>query len=142
MPPKQTYQQIKERNERDIRRRTEDRISALKVQYKKESTRTRINALMEHNMKVSARTRRNLVVESDVVVVESDAEDSEDERPFPKEGVEAFDKTLRKRCYMSNSSPTCVVCLRRQVYWTACVRLSCVLLFLFLLFCLHRMYHT
>jgi hypothetical protein len=134
MPPKETYQQIKERNERDIRRRTKDRISALKVQNKKESARTRISALMELNMKESARTRRNLEAERDVVVVETDEEDSEDERPFGNEGEEAY--------YMSNSSPTCVVCLRRQVYWTACVRLSCVLLFLFLLFCLNRMYHT
>jgi hypothetical protein len=142
MPPKETYQQIKERNERDIRRRTKDRISALMVQNKKESARTRISALMEQNMKESARTRRNLVVERNVVVIESDEEDSEDELPFRNEGVEAFNETLGKRCYMSNSAPTCVVCLRRQVYWTACVRLSCVLIFLFLLFCLNGMYHT
>ena len=142
MPPKETYQQIKERNERDIRRRTQDRIAALKVQNKKEAARTRIYALMEQNMIASARTRRNLEVERHVVVEESGEEDSEDERPFGNQGVEAFNKTLRKRCYMSDSSPTCVVCLRRQVYWTACVRLSCVLLFLFLLFCLNRMYHT
>jgi hypothetical protein len=70
---------------------------------------------MVQNMKESERKRRNVVVESDAVVVESDEKDSEDERP-----------------------PTCVVCLRRQVYWTACVRLSCVLLFLFLLLCLNR----
>jgi hypothetical protein len=74
---------------------------------------------MVQNMKESARKRRNVVGESDVVVVDSDEEDSKDERP-----------------------PTCVVCLRRQVYWTACVRLSCVLLFLYLLLCLSRMYHT
>jgi len=103
MPPKQTYQQIKERNAREIRQRTNDRISALMVQ----------------NMKESARERRNIVEDSGVVVVDSDEENSEDERP-----------------------PTCIVCLRRQVYWTACVRLSCVLLFLYLLLCLNRMYHA
>jgi hypothetical protein len=97
---------------------------------------------MVQNMKESARTRRNLEAERDVVVVESDEEDSEDEHPFRHEGVEALNKTLTKRRNMFNSSPTCVVCLRRQVYWTTCVRLSCVLLFLLLLFCLNRMYHT
>ena len=126
MPPKQTYQQIKERNEREIRIRTQDRIAALMVQ----------------NMTESARQRRNVMAESDVVVIESDEEDSEDERPFRNEGVDALNKTLTKRRNMFNSSPTCVVCLRRQEYWTACVRLSCVLLFLFLLLCLNRMYHT
>ena len=126
MPPKQTYQQIKERNEREIRIRTKDRITALMVQ----------------NMTESARQRRNVLAESDVVVIESDEEDSEDERPFRNEGVDALNKTLTKRRNMFNSSPTCVVCLRRQEYWTACVRLSCVLLFLFLLLCLNRMYHT
>ncbi len=50
---------------------------------------------------------------------ESDEEDSEDKGP-----------------------PPCVVCLRRQVYWTVCGRLSCVLLFLLLLHCLNLLYHT
>ncbi len=58
-------------------------------------------------------------VEKVSVVVDSDEEDSEDERP-----------------------PTCVVCLRRKIYWRACVRLSCFLLLLFLLHCLNRIYHA
>jgi hypothetical protein len=48
------------------------------------------------------------------IAKESNEEDSEDEGP-----------------------PPCVVCLRRQVYWTVCGRLSCVLLFLLLLHCLN-----
>ncbi len=94
MPPKQTYQQIKERNDREIRIRTKDRITALMVQ----------------NMTESARKRRNVMAESDVVVIESDEEDSEedseDERPFRNEGVNALNKTLTKRRNMFNSSPT------------------------------------
>ena len=123
MPPKQTYQQIKERNEREIRMRTKDRISALMVEMANDS----------------ARKRRKVVAESDVVVVECDEENSQDERPYRNAGVEAFNTTLSKRCDMS---PPCVVCLRRQVYWTACVRLSSVLLFLFLIITINRMYHT
>jgi hypothetical protein len=58
-------------------------------------------------------------IEQESVVLESDEEHSEDDSP-----------------------PTCAVCLQRQVYWRACVRLSCFLLFLFLLPCLNRIYHA
>jgi hypothetical protein len=49
MPPRETYQQIKERNNREIRRRTSDRITALMIE----------------NMKQDARIRRNMHSASD-----------------------------------------------------------------------------
>ena len=43
IPPKETYLQIKERNKREIRRRTSDRNTALMIENMKESVRIRRN---------------------------------------------------------------------------------------------------
>ena len=43
MPPKETYLQIKERNNREIRRRTSDRITALMIENMREDARIRRN---------------------------------------------------------------------------------------------------
>jgi hypothetical protein len=61
--------------------------------------------------------------EQEIVGV-SDEEDWEDAKDFEDEGP-----------------PPCEVCLRRQVYWTVCVRLSCFFLFLLLLHSLNRLYN-
>ena len=66
MPPKETLQQIKERNKREIRRRTSDRITALMIE----------------NIKEEARRRRNMHCSSDDDNAEThDVSDEDDCKP-------------------------------------------------------------